>query len=285
MSGFISEDPQGIYGTAGTYLLIFAIVFAFIEMIVFLPALLKIKEKTIVQEKRKILEEMKVAIKNRNYMLWVGSFTILNVGVTILTALLLDFLEQVLGIENTVQKTLFGGVMFVVIIISFIFWSWFAKKFGKKWSLILSFTFLLIWMPLTPLVGKIPVIPPIIQGYIFGAIALFAMSSAYLFPYAILADFADHDERTTLKNRSGMYTGFKSLPFNIAQATGFILAGVIRKWPDGLKWLGPIVTIFLVFAIPIIWQGDFDPFLKDENVKKTSIFKQIFNKKDNKKAQ
>ncbi len=283
MSGFISEDPAGIYGKPGTYLLIFALIFAFIEMIVFLPALLKIKEKRIVHERRKILDELKVALKNRNYMLWVGSFTILNVGVTILTALLLDFLETVLGIENTVQKTLFGGVMFIIIIISFFFWSRFSKRFGKKWSLILSFSFLVIWMPLTPLVGRIPAIPAIIQGYVFGAVALFVMSSAYLFPYAILADFADDDERSTSENRSGMYTGFKSLPFNIAQATGFILAGVIRKWPEGLQWLGPIVTIFLVLAIPIIWQGDFDPFLKDETVKKTSIFKQIFNKNINKK--
>ena len=278
MSGFIKDDPQGIYGSAGTYLLVFALIFAFVEMIVFLPALLKIKEKRIIQKRRKIIEEMKVALRNRNYMLWVGSFTILNVGVTILTALLIDFLEQVLGIESALQKFLFGAVMFLVIIISFIFWSRFSKRFGKKWSLILSFSFLLVWMPLTPLVGKIPAIPPIIQGYVFGVIALFGMSSAYLFPYAILADFADADERETTENRSGMYTGFKSLPFNIAQAAGFIIAGFLRKWSEGLIWLGPIVTIFLLSAIPIIWKGDFDPFLKDENIKKTSIFKQIFNK-------
>lgn len=309
MSGFIAQDPAGIYGKAGTYLLVFAIIFGVIEMIVFLPALLKIKERKVIHEKRKIFEEIKVALRNRNYMIWVGSFTILNVGVTLLTALLIDFLEKVLGVVSALQKFLFGAAMFLVIIISFVFWSRFAKKFGKKWSLIFSFSFLLIWMPLTPIVGSIPGIPSIVQGYIFGIVALFFMSSAYLFPYAILADFADADERETTENRSGLYTGFKSLPFNIAQASGFILAGFLRGWSKermlgytgisyfgkwfsgvgdttvslGLLWLGPIVTIFLVFAIPIIWQGDFDPFLKDETIKKTSIFKQIFNKNNNKK--
>ncbi|MCE7741561.1 MAG: MFS transporter [Candidatus Heimdallarchaeota archaeon] len=307
MSGFISKDPEGITGTAGTYLLIFALAFAVIEILFFLPALLKIKEKKIVHEKRKMFEEMKVALRNRNYMIWVGSFTILNVGVTLLTALLIDFLEKVLGVVSAMQKFLFGVSMFLVIIVSFIFWTRFSKRYGKKWSLIFSFSFLLLWMPLTPLVGRIPGIPPIVQGYVFGIVALFGMSSAYLFPYAILADFADADERKTAKNRSGMYTGFKSLPFNIAQAAGFILAGFLRGWSKerilgyagdgfvgnwidnvgetiniGLLWLGPIVTIFLFLAIPIIWQGDFDPFMKDEMVKKTSIFKQIFNKNNSK---
>lgn len=291
MSGFISDDPQGIYGTAGTYLIVFAIAFAVIEMLVFLPALLRIKEKQIVQEKKKkIFEEMKIALRNKNYMIWVISFTILNIGVTMMTALLLDFLETVLGIEDTVQKSIFGGVMFLVIVISFLFWTRFSKKFGKKWSLILSFSSLLIWMPLTPIVGLIPGIPKIVQGYIFAGVALFGISSANLFMYAIVADFADNDERNTSENRSGLYTGFKSLPFNLAQALGFVLAGFIRKWPEGLKWLGPIVTVFLVIAIPIIWQGDFDPFLKDESIKRTSIFKQIyensrkmFDKNNNKK--
>ncbi len=304
MSGFIKDDPQGIYGPAGTYLLVFALIFAVIEMIFFLPALLKIKEKKVVHERRQLFSEIKVALRNRNYMIWVGGFTVLNVGVTLLTALMIDFIEQVLGVVSALQKFLFGTIMFLVVIISFFFWSRFSKRFGKKWSLIFSFSFLLFWMPLTPLVGKIPVIPPVVQGYVFGVIALFGMSSAYLFPYAILADFADEDERKTAENRSGMYTGFKSLPFNIAQATGFILAGFMRSWsiekmfgyvgigvvsnritgisdsttPLGLIWLGPIVTIFLALSIPILWQGDFDPFLKDERVKKTSIFKQIFNR-------
>ncbi len=284
LSVFTTGLPTGIYGPAGTTLLIFALVFAVVEILVFLPALLKIKEKKIVHtEKRKIFKELKIAFKNRNYMIWVGSFTILNIGVTVMTALLIDFLEKVVGVESAIQKTLFGAIMFLIIIISFIFWSRFSKRFGKKWSLILSFSFLLIWMPLTPLVGVIKVIPPIVQGYIFSGVAMFGLSSAYLFPYAILADFADADERKTQENRSGLYTGFKSLPFNIAQAAGFLLAGLIRKWPDGLRWLGTIVAPFLLLAIPIIWQGDFDPFMKDEKVKKTSIFKQIFNKNNEEK--
>ncbi|TET76944.1 MAG: MFS transporter [Candidatus Heimdallarchaeota archaeon] len=289
MSGFISEDPQGIYGNAGKYLLIFALLFAVLELLFFLPALLKIKEKKIEVKKKKAWSEIKIALRNRNYMIWVGGFTILNVGVTIMSALILDFVENVIGIVNAKEKFLFAAVMLCVIVLGFLFWGRFAKKFGKKWSLIVAFTWLLIWVPITPLIGKITFISPIVQGYVFGIGTVFGISAVYLFSYAILADFADKDERDTFENRSGLYTGFKSLPFNIAQAIGFITAGFLRGWTKvvgsetinlGLVWLGPICAIFILLSLPIIWKGDFDPFLKDEKVKTTSIFKQMFSKKN-----
>jgi len=206
-----------------------------------------------------------------------------------MSALILDFVENVIGIVNAKEKFLFAAVMLCVIVLGFLFWGRFAKKFGKKWSLIVAFTWLLIWVPITPLIGKITFISPIVQGYVFGIGTVFGISAVYLFSYAILADFADKDERDTFENRSGLYTGFKSLPFNIAQAIGFITAGFLRGWTKvvgsetinlGLVWLGPICAIFILLSLPIIWKGDFDPFLKDEKVKTTSIFKQMFSKKN-----
>ncbi|MHA1347117.1 MAG: hypothetical protein ACTSO3_12025, partial [Candidatus Heimdallarchaeaceae archaeon] len=131
-------------------------------------------------------------------------------------------------------------------------------------SLIISYCFLLIWMPLTPLVGKIPLIPLIVQGYIFGFFLVFAMSAAFLFSYVIIADIVDKDEKDTKQNRSGVYRGFKSIPTNIAQAGGFILVGYLLSPGTNIDiiWIGPIVTIFLVVALPIMLLGDYDLFKK-----------------------
>jgi len=65
---------------------------------------------------------------------------------------------------------------------------------------------------------------------------------------------------------AGLYTGFKNIPVNIGQASGYIIAGFLSTWRDnlGLTWLGPIAIIFLVIAFPIFLLGNFDPFMKQE---------------------
>ncbi len=263
MAGFIRESG-GVVGKAAIFLLSFAIIFSVVEIVMFIPALISIKEKHVATEKKNIWKELKVALKNKNYVVWMISYAILSIGITIISALMLDFVEEVLGLNTTLDSFIFAALMFVAMVIGFFTWSTMSKKKGIKFSLIISYSFLLIWMPLTPLVGKIPLIPLIVQGYIFGFFAVFGMSAAFLFPYVIIADIADKDEKDTTQNRSGIYTGFKSIPTNIAQAGGFILVGYLRSLDNniGLIWLGPIVTVFLVIALPIMLFGDYDPFKK-----------------------
>jgi GPH family glycoside/pentoside/hexuronide:cation symporter len=265
MAGIIQESG-GVVGDAAIVLLLFAILFSVVEIVMFIPALVTIKEKHVATEKKNIWKELKIALKNKNYVVWMISYAILSIGVTIMSALMLDFVHQVLGLNTTIDNIIFAGLMFVAMIVGFYTWSVMSKKKGIKISLIVSYCFLLIWMPLTLLVGKIPVIPLIVQGYVFGFFAVFGMSAAFLFPYVIIADIADRDEKDTLENRSGVYTGFKSIPTNIAQAGGFILVGYLLSPGTNIDliWIGPIVTIFLVIALPIMLLGDYD-FFKEKS--------------------
>ncbi|MBY8999561.1 MAG: MFS transporter [Candidatus Heimdallarchaeota archaeon] len=263
MAGIIQESG-GVVGDAAVVLLSFAIIFSVVEIVMFIPALVSIKEKHVATKKKNIWKELKVALKNKNYVVWMISYAILSVGITIMSVLMLDFVHVVLGLNTTLDNFIFAALMFVAMVLGFYTWSILSKKKGIKLSLIISYCFLLIWMPLTILVGKIPLIPLIIQGYIFGFFAVFGMSAAFLFPYVIIADIADKDEKDTLENRSGVYTGFKSIPTNIAQAGGFILVGYLLS-PEtniDLIWIGPIVTVFLVIALPIMLLGDYDFFKK-----------------------
>ncbi len=263
MAGVI-EESGGVVGNATIFLLSFAILFSVIEIVMFIPALVSIKEKHVATEKKNIWKELKVTLKNKNYVVWMISYAILSIGITLTSALMLDFVQVVLGLNTTLDNFIFAALMFVAMVIGFFTWSAVSKKKGIKISLIISYSFLLIWMPLTPLVGKIPLVPLIVQGYIFGFFAVFGMSAAFLFPYVIIADIADKDEKDTKQNRSGVYTGFKSIPTNIAQAGGFILVGYLSSLDNnvGLIWLGPIVTVFLVIALPIMLFGNYDPFKK-----------------------
>ena len=114
---------------------------------------------------------------------------------------------------------------------------------------------------LTTVVGKVPWIPTEIQGYIFGLGLGIGLSAGTLFPYAIIADLADDDERKSGQNRAGLYTGFKSIPVNIAQALGFVFAGLLSD-SLSLRMLGPIgAAIIFVSSLVLVW-GDYDPFFK-----------------------
>ena len=253
-------------GRTGVLMLVFAILFGIVEIVLFLPALLKIKEKKLPFVKRKLKEEISVTLKNKNYRIYMISFSIMWIGVIIITANILDFLRIILGF-NTPQKTIvFAVVMFLGLALGFTLWSYIGNKIGKKKTLTIGFVWGIIWFPLTPLIGRIPLVPLIVQGYIFGIGAVIGTSAAFLFGYAIISDLADKDERDTLQNRAGLYTGFKNIPVNIGQAAGYIIAGFLIAWRDnlGLTWLGPIAVIFIIVAFPIFLLGNYDPFLKQE---------------------
>ncbi len=265
--------PGGLEGSFGTVLFVAVIAFAVLEAVLFLPALLTIKEKPVVHEKRNVWEEVKVTLKNRNYVIYMISFSIIWVGVIIMTAMMLDFVTELLGFASTVQSLSFAIAMFGAVILGFVFWSYIGNKYGKKKGLIISFIWLVFWMPLTPLIGRITFIPLNVQGYLYGIGAVFGSASAFLYSYAIISDIADKDERDTSRNRSGLYTGFKNIPTNIGQASGYIIAGYLSRIPGniGLKWLGPIVIGFLIIAFPIFIKGNFDPFLKNNKNQEATI--------------
>ncbi|UJG42123.1 MAG: MFS transporter [Candidatus Heimdallarchaeum aukensis] len=264
IAGYLNEQG-GIDSKAGIVLLVSVVVFAVIEIMMFLPTLISIKEKEIKPVERDIVNEIKTVMKNKNYVIWLIGQGIYSIGVTILLSLTLDFIEYI-GLSGIVDFAIFGISMFGTVMISFVFWGKLAKKIGKKKSLISGFLYSSLILPLTLVVGKLPFLPVNVQGYIFGFLMGLGLSSIYLFPYAIIADIADKDSKETNEARAGMYTGFNSIPLNIFQALALLLIPLIHD-PDnpnslGLKWLGPIVSLFILLSIPVIMFGDFDPFLK-----------------------
>ncbi|MBD3190669.1 MAG: MFS transporter [Candidatus Heimdallarchaeota archaeon] len=278
------EDAGGITSRTGTILLITIIVFAVIEVVAFLPALLTIKEEAVEREERNIWREFKIVLTNKNYVIWFMAQGIYSVGLSIINALVLDFATDILGLTGFVNTAIFGLTMFGTIMICFILWGYVAKKIGKKKSLIIGFSELVVVLPLTLIVGRIPVVPMLVQGGIFAVLIGIGLSAPYLFPYAIIADIADKDERITSENRAGMYTGFNSIPLNIFQALALLLVGFLGGLENnlGLLLLGPIAAGFILLSIPVIWFGNFDPFMEENGLAERTeqILEEVEDKND-----
>lgn len=256
------EEVGGIDNSSPLALIVPIVVFGIIEVIFFLPALLTIKEPKIKVKKRNVLNEIRIAIKNKNYLTWVFGQGVFSISIATVSALILDFATDIIGLKTINQFLIFGAAIFVTIIASFFFWGKVSRIIGKKWSLILSFLLLLIVLPFSLVLANIQTKHIELLGYLYAFLAGFGLSPSYLFPYAIIADIADSDYRKTGIDRSGIYYGFNMIVLNFFQAFGFLFTGLVRNLENkGLQWLGVIAAAFFLLAIPIFYKADFDPFI------------------------
>ena len=210
LGGFLAEE--GLLGFGGTLLLILVFTFSTIEMIVFIPTILTIPEKPVQRKERDLIREIKIVLQNKNYVLWFTGQGIFSIGLILVTTLAMDFIKDVLQFDEPIKFILFGASLLGTMILAFPFWIHVARKWGKKRALITGLIWLVAILPLTRIIGNLDFIDVDIQGYIFGVLVAIGLSAYYLFPYAIIADIADKDERDTTENRAGMYTGFVSVP-------------------------------------------------------------------------
>ncbi|MHA1125765.1 MAG: MFS transporter [Candidatus Heimdallarchaeota archaeon] len=263
LPGMLNLD-DGLTLKTSLILLGIVIVFAVIEIVMFLPALLTIKEEPVERKKRNIWQEFKVVLTNKNYVIWFMAQGVYSMGLTLVTTLVLTFSDKILGFTEMTDTIIFGLLVFVTLMVCFVIWGKIAGKIGKKWSLIIGFGFLAVILPFSLIFQVLPAGAIKWVGYVYGFLLGIGLSAPNLFPYAIIADIAAKDEEETNESRAGMYTGFNSIPMNIFQALAILLVGFVgnNDYPTRLYWFGPLATIFIIVAIPILMLGNFDPYKK-----------------------
>lgn len=262
IAGYL-EDNGGITGAGGTILMVAVIIIALLEIAAFLPTLFLIKEKIVEKISRNVIEEFKIVLGNLNYDKWMLAQGLISVALTIINSQVIKFVTEFLGLSGILNLLTFGVFLFGSTIGSFALWRKVASKRGKKIALSIGLVWLSITLPLTLVLGSSPLsfIDPLVQAIVFGMLVGSGLAAYYLFPYPIIADIADKDKRETGVSRAGIYTGFNSIPLNLFQAFGLILASYVT---DSLYLLGPVAAVFLLLALPVLYITDLDPFFKKE---------------------
>lgn len=263
LPGMLHLD-DGLTTKTSLILLGIVIAFAVIEIVMFLPALLTIPEAPVERKDRNIWREFKVVFSNKNYVIWFVAQGVYSMGLTLVTSLVLTFSDKILGFTGLTDTIIFGLLVFVTLMVCFVIWGKIAGRLGKKWSLIIGFGLLAAVLPFSLIFKVLPDNAIQWVGYVYGFFLGIGLSGPNLFPYAIIADIAAKDEEETNESRAGMYTGFNSIPMNIFQALALLLVGFVghNDHVSRLYWLGPLATIFIIAAIPILLLGDFDPYRK-----------------------
>ena len=203
-----------------------------------------------------IMQNLKTILKNKNYMLIVFMQGFASFAWSIITTVMLNFIELVLGLSG-LEYYLVAVFLVIGFIITLVFWRKQIQNRGKKKALLLLFLFAIVLLP-TSLIGLLPFASNIIFGIIFILIIAASLAGWALFPYIYYADLAEDDEKRTGNLKAGIYTGFPSIMLNIFQAFGPLIVGAILSLPDitvgsltyslGLVLWGPICSVILLLT-------------------------------------
>jgi len=260
LTSFVDKLKKEINTPVPLNFLIPVIIFGLLTIILFYIIAFKFPTEPHYEIKSDLIENLKTIVKNKNFMSIVLMVGISGFGWSIITSVMLKYLEDVLNLSGT--DYIIAAVALVLTIFIFLYlWRRTIQKSGKKKALLYIFILATAFLPIS-LLGLIPMNSYLVIGIIFivgiGAI----LGGWFLFPYIVYADVAEDDERSTGELKAGIYTGFPSIILNIFQALGAFLIGSILSLPKleryyvaepysfsiGLLIFGPIVSLILLIS-------------------------------------
>lgn len=236
--------------------LLTVIIFAIMVFVFFYFSIYQIETEPYREIKSDMFENLKVILKNKNYLLVVFMQGIASFAWIMVSTIMLNFIDIVLAF-GTIEYLIAAIILLLGIIGFLAFWKHLIYKLGKKNSLLNVYLFGIVFLP-TSLLGLLSLGPlfNLIYGILFmlGIAAL--LGGWFLFPYIIYADLAEDDAVRTKEMKAGIYTGFPSIILNILQAFGTMFLGFILELPAptgysfsvGYVIWGPICSAVLIIT-------------------------------------
>jgi len=252
----IAITPESTPILVSAPILIFGLLVIILYLLIVLTMPTEPNFKRVSTEPTKLITNLKIIIKNRNYISIVLMAGISSFAWSIITTVMLTFIEIVLGLSGIIYYIV--AVFLIIGFIIFLYvWRRLIQSKGKKRTLLYLFIFAIILLP-TTLIGMLPLAANAIFGTIFILIIAAVLSGWNLFPYIYMADSAEDDEKRTGQLKAGIYAGFPSILLNIFQAFGPLIIGLILSLQDitvgaltysfGLVLWGPICSLILIVA-------------------------------------
>ena len=211
------------------------------------------------EESLPIVEQFKLAFKNRAFLYVVGiylcSWLALQIMATVIQFFVLKYMQLPPSVANNLVLAVQGTAL-----IALSFWSWFSGRYGKKAA---YFAGMGIW--LVAQIGLFTLQPGQVNlMYFLGILAGFGVSTAYLIPWSMLPDVIDLDELNTGKRREGFFYAFMVLLQKVGLAAGLFAVGqalehsgyngALAVQPpaaiEAIRWsIGPLPTVFLILGL------------------------------------
>ncbi len=232
------------------------ILFAIILIAFFYISAFKMPTEPHYKINSKMMDNLKVILKNKNYILVTVMQGISGLAWVIVTSVMLTYIDVVLNF-GTLEYIIVAVCLLLGILLFLYMWRKLITKYGKKKPLLYVFLLAIVFLP-TSLIGLIPMSSTLIFGILFIIGIAAILGGWFLFPYIMYADLAEDDQKKTGELKAGIYVGFPSIILNLFQAVGILLLGIVTQLPEvhvmalsysiGYVLWGPICSIILIFA-------------------------------------
>jgi GPH family glycoside/pentoside/hexuronide:cation symporter len=203
-------------------------------------------------------------ISNPQFIAYLPSFVLFQVGLQMLTALLPFYVEAILeettlfGIEASENTGTFTFILTATVIAGVIcaipFVRRISARHGKANAYRVAMVTAAAWFPVLFIAGFIPGAPDLGEAVVAVFIAGMACSGVFFFPNIITADIVDDDATRTDTRREAMFYGTQNMLEKTATAFSplifalVLLAGDTSEDPLGIRLVGPVAGLLVLGA-------------------------------------
>lgn len=202
-------------------------------------------------------DAFRACFRNDQFLYFLPTFVLFNMGVTLMTAALPFFVREVFqpgeGRIGTFSSLL-TAMPIAVLLLSLPFVQRLSLRRGKARVYSLSMLIGALYFPVLFFMGFLPGVPPLAQGLLFMAPVGLAMAGVFVFPNALMADIIDYDALRTGERREGIYYAAQNFVENITLALhSAILAGLLALGgtadnPLGIRLVGPVAGVAILIG-------------------------------------
>lgn len=253
IKAFSPENSQNVFKMG----LIFGALSAIPLFFIFFKT--KERETQVEYQKPNIFKSIKLALKNRPFVLgavvYLATWTAMNVVQTVL----LYYVKYIL--EKETMSDIFMGLIFVTAIVALPLWNWVSKKLDKRKAYALGISF---WALAQFLLMSLNASTPVAWVMLICVIAGVGVSAAHVLPWAMIPDAIEYGELNTGERHEGVFYSLVTLMAKVASSIAIPLTAFVLEFTNysansliqpqsalnGIRLLvGPIPAVFLVIGI------------------------------------
>jgi GPH family glycoside/pentoside/hexuronide:cation symporter len=239
--------------------------FGIVATVTILISALTVKENPEMASQQSKIPPVKAllqTLKNKPFIRLVMAFLISSFSFTLMTGLFPYYMNYQLDMRDKLPIVLL--IMMGSLALFLFFWKWVADKINKGPSYALGLFIAccamtsLFFLPFGPSIWIYPI------AFVVG----FGFSSQYVFPWSMLPDVIEHDQKVTGERREGIYYGIWAFLVKITAAFGVAAIGWSLDYfgyiPNQVQtesarfgirlFFGPLPAVIIVMSLPLlIW--------------------------------